>query len=993
MQELDKKLKEAIKNNKIEDIKKCIEQNAIFERERAFENKAPIDVAAESIAVSLEVFQLIVDKTPLSVINGLPSADRSPLDLLMASLVNANLNYEQEKLALDKLSYLLKKGANANATYAATADTYLHRAVSSKKAVELLLAHIDRKLIDQRNHLGDTALLTAVKKVTPPEDRMLCQTIQLLIENGAALNVRNNDHKSVLDEAIVFNTDKKQLRSFSIARLLIEKGAEFSGALHDVFDQLEKHTHYVALARQMVEKGFLKTKKEFDIDKPDQKGVTYLAKAMLKDNFALFELLLQKGVNRDSVYDGDPIIFSTVYAKAKRQDSNGYESLEYSFKPNGLRYAHKLLDYGANANLCDAYTNSNLLAILIKYGTQQITSNSSVNYYHSQYGHSTKDAVYNLFEHLLQRGADPNNLADGAPILLRAWRLAIDSHSNSDFFDILLEYNASPNQNFPGTHEWSHYYSYSGGLLHYCMRSAYDYSQNQNTYAHSSSTGHNKYLLCTEKLLDAGANVEFKNPQGKTVSEVTISGGTKLGDIEFVKATLAAAPTRQKIKKKPITTPNNLETSSEMKKSFEQEKAVALANLAKVKEDFENLKTQLAGFVELAETSKTLSHRINSLEQQLEAKTIEIKQLNEFNQKLQNELKELQENQALVETIEKLSQTVAEQYKMLEQLPLIQTQLSILDKKINSQATQDRYWGYDKLIQEYERINSSEKLMQFVNARDTEDLQYLPLFKWTDQLNEFQKIQIQQKGAIVELKDLVHNLSAFCSKYQPQISEGIHLEGLAKDQARKLLRGLRAVKTSEKLSKQLPGLMVHELANELLNNNSNLEPALEKKLIEIKKEDLALYKNPDDAKFSRFTASEKASIRQMMAVDIEAEVDKKLKKLSGIEITDKKKESQTEMVISKFEFDPASRIPNNTSRLARALEACLLDESLEPSYKTRLEVLPKQYLEEKIQLLQRLTGEQKPSANLSQNPSTTFHQSTRSTAAATSLPEMSQSKN
>ncbi len=195
------------------------------------------------------------------------------------------LSYAVRNKNLKAVDLLLKKGASA-AIKDWSRSIPLHDAIYEPEIVKLLLKH-DKSLINYQDASGYTALFWSIKLD-------LLEAIEILLENGADVTIRNDYDSSSLHEAV-------ENRNLKLTNLLCKYGAqslinsqdhEGKTPLHLVMNLLNSYQQSELKILSLTE---LLLTYNADINVKDKTNKTALDYAAKFKSFSVFKLLCSRG--------------------------------------------------------------------------------------------------------------------------------------------------------------------------------------------------------------------------------------------------------------------------------------------------------------------------------------------------------------------------------------------------------------------------------------------------------------------------------------------------------------------------------------------------------------------------------------------------------------------------------------------------------------------------------------------------------------------------
>jgi len=239
---------------------------------------------------------------------------------------------------VETVNFLIKNGADVNAKIKHTLDF-----MNNEKLVEELNLkyNIPKRIIRSAEYIqpylyfsenNETALIISITHTYPKKD-----IIELLIKNGADVNIKPHSGRSALMEAIIFGHN-------DIAILLINSGADVNVKTYGKFKRtyLADYTPLIfATHDSMYEVAELLIKKGADINAQATDGITALVRAVHSDQIRMVELLLKNGADVTTRKDNKNILL--YYAKQK--ENFDYDRMKK--KKNYKEITKLLKKYGA----------------------------------------------------------------------------------------------------------------------------------------------------------------------------------------------------------------------------------------------------------------------------------------------------------------------------------------------------------------------------------------------------------------------------------------------------------------------------------------------------------------------------------------------------------------------------------------------------------------------------------------------------------------------
>ena len=258
--------------------------------------------------------------------------------------------------------------------------------------------------LDIQDNEGKTALIWAVKKE-------YFKIVKLLVENRADLDIQDNEGKT----ALIWASIKE---NFKIVKLLVENGADL-----DIQDNEGKTALIWAVKKEYLEEGhfeeeyFLKIEKEYleivkllvengaDLDIQDNEGKTALIWAVKKEYFKIVKLLVENRADLDI------------------QDNEGKTALIWASIKENFKIVKLLVENGADLDIQDNYgrtffgfarQNSNrpnqtaLIGLLQKYGTGSNAFVEARQFLNQQLLDVAKKGDKKALYTLIENGADLN---------------------------------------------------------------------------------------------------------------------------------------------------------------------------------------------------------------------------------------------------------------------------------------------------------------------------------------------------------------------------------------------------------------------------------------------------------------------------------------------------------------------------------------------------------------------------------------------------------
>lgn len=287
-----------------------------------------------------------------------------------------------EKRKWDIVSFLIEKGANANAVSSLFQEPLLHTAVKDKQW-DLVVALIKHGCdINIKNDKGKTILQRIVHEYKY-QTIVEWDVVKKLIEHGADINIKTKKGYTLLLYAV-------RCGQWEMTKWLIEHGAEIKTDTRDHRNVLMSAFEYIdytdweknwEMIKYLVQHGA-------DIDQVDQYGETLLHKAAGHNHWDLVEWLLQQGANpqiKDQkgetllfTYNGCPAHIIQLLAEkhgidVNEKNNNGMTSLHHSaMYCRSLDSFAALITHGANVNIQDLQGNTPL-HVAARYGSLERT--------------------------------------------------------------------------------------------------------------------------------------------------------------------------------------------------------------------------------------------------------------------------------------------------------------------------------------------------------------------------------------------------------------------------------------------------------------------------------------------------------------------------------------------------------------------------------------------------------------------------------------------